>query len=953
MRIRPLLMLCLASFFSLGLPLASQAQSVAIKGPKNATREFSGVVYGPIESNDTLWRIAQRYRQNQSLSIYQVMVAIYELNPNAFEQQNLNLMVDGAMLRLPSEQYIARIDVELARQKAELDEQALKRATTATPSPGASLNKAINSASADELAQTRQAIEAKLSNLDQENRQQFDSLRQQIAASIDSVQALLLENNQVLQRLDKVNEDIEALRQSQEQDKTQLSSLLEQQNELVDFSREIKQQQEVERQQSWFNSPATMVAATLIPTLLLLGGLAMWLRRRNNEPQPAASSTQAPAPAPVIEDNPMDDLSDALTDELSGELETDDKDDDLFGEELLDDVLTDELEESLDAALGEDFDDFQDLADEMLVPEDKPKQEEASNGGLLDQGDLDDLFSDEQELLDEISDMDDGQAIDLSEVEESPATAPEDDDNWDDELDDMLESSPGGDEKPEISIDELLDEPMAQDSQVEDDSLDLDKLDKESSLSDEMIEQLDQEIASQGKQLDELTDELLMELEQVDNLQDDLADELLAELENENLLEDEEVESGVRADSEPGLDDLSDELLSELEAENTEIPETQQESAGQADATQDDLTDELLAELEAENPQLEDAASEIEQPDIAGDDLSDELLAELEADEADLDAPAELAEDKTDNRQEPMAEEESAESQDIQVSADELETMLDEDVAQTETQGDEIDQELAEFEQALDAFEQEVPEQDTDTQQAADAEADTPTAEQVDKAADEPGLDDILDDDALEQALADMEDESLTSDELAKELDELPALGDWLENKDTTAKAKVSDDDQMLDELESSDFDQMLESMDAESEQESEDVKPDEPELDLEALLNEHLQDPEPPKPLAESEEDFLDIDALLSESLEAEEEPTVEKELNLDVDLDQYSGVKDDEDVVDVDKDSGLGAKLDLARAYLEMEDKESAIELLQQVVEKGSPEQQQEAQTILNNLS
>ncbi|MBN7828123.1 FimV/HubP family polar landmark protein, partial [Bowmanella dokdonensis] len=93
----------------------SHAQSIEIKGPKNATREYSGVVYGPITSDDTLWRIAQRYRQNKSLSIYQVMVAIYELNPNAFERQNLNLMVDGAMLRLPSEQYIARIDAALAK----------------------------------------------------------------------------------------------------------------------------------------------------------------------------------------------------------------------------------------------------------------------------------------------------------------------------------------------------------------------------------------------------------------------------------------------------------------------------------------------------------------------------------------------------------------------------------------------------------------------------------------------------------------------------------------------------------------------------------------------------------------------------------------------------------------------------------------------------------------------
>lgn len=59
----------------------AQERETAIRGPKGATSQFSGNVYGPIDDNDTLWRIADRYRQNKNLSVYQVMVAIYELNP--------------------------------------------------------------------------------------------------------------------------------------------------------------------------------------------------------------------------------------------------------------------------------------------------------------------------------------------------------------------------------------------------------------------------------------------------------------------------------------------------------------------------------------------------------------------------------------------------------------------------------------------------------------------------------------------------------------------------------------------------------------------------------------------------------------------------------------------------------------------------------------------------------
>ena len=103
------------------------AQTTPLRGPKNATDQFSGAVYGPIDSQDTLWRIANRYRQNQNLTIYQVMVAIYELNPDAFEQQNLNLMVDGATLKLPSDRYIARIDPTKARLKAEAENRSKDR----------------------------------------------------------------------------------------------------------------------------------------------------------------------------------------------------------------------------------------------------------------------------------------------------------------------------------------------------------------------------------------------------------------------------------------------------------------------------------------------------------------------------------------------------------------------------------------------------------------------------------------------------------------------------------------------------------------------------------------------------------------------------------------------------------------------------------------------------------
>jgi pilus assembly protein FimV len=48
---------------------AAEAQNVQVKGPKNNSTQFSGVTYGPINSSDTLWQIASRYRQNKDLYI--------------------------------------------------------------------------------------------------------------------------------------------------------------------------------------------------------------------------------------------------------------------------------------------------------------------------------------------------------------------------------------------------------------------------------------------------------------------------------------------------------------------------------------------------------------------------------------------------------------------------------------------------------------------------------------------------------------------------------------------------------------------------------------------------------------------------------------------------------------------------------------------------------------------
>lgn len=56
--------------------------------------------------NDTLWEVAQRVRGNGS--VHQAMLAIQDLNPDAFIGGNINRMKSGQVLRLPDEQQVAR-----------------------------------------------------------------------------------------------------------------------------------------------------------------------------------------------------------------------------------------------------------------------------------------------------------------------------------------------------------------------------------------------------------------------------------------------------------------------------------------------------------------------------------------------------------------------------------------------------------------------------------------------------------------------------------------------------------------------------------------------------------------------------------------------------------------------------------------------------------------------------
>ncbi len=170
-----------------------------------------------------------------------------------------------------------------------------------------------------------------------------------------------------------------------------------------------------------------------------------------------------------------------------------------------------------------------------------------------------------------------------------------------------------------------------------------------------------------------------------------------------------------------------------------------------------------------------------------------------------------------------------------------------------------------------------------------------------------------------------------------------------------------------MDELEQTNFEELLDSLAveesgaADSEPElhgdpsqlltSDNSNLERPDLDLDALLD-NSQDASDPIPMSQpamaetaAVQDFVDVDELLTED---GEEEFVEKPFNFDAVLPPLS----ESNEVQGD-DKGLGGKLDLALAYIEIEDVKAAKTLLDDVIQRGTAIQRSEAQTILAKLA
>lgn len=89
--------------------------------PPGVTRAEAPRDTGPstyrVSRGDTLWQLGERLRPNTDVSVEQMMLALLRANPEAFEDNNINNLRSGQVLRVPERDEITRLAPGEARQE--------------------------------------------------------------------------------------------------------------------------------------------------------------------------------------------------------------------------------------------------------------------------------------------------------------------------------------------------------------------------------------------------------------------------------------------------------------------------------------------------------------------------------------------------------------------------------------------------------------------------------------------------------------------------------------------------------------------------------------------------------------------------------------------------------------------------------------------------------------------
>ncbi|WP_354668706.1 FimV/HubP family polar landmark protein [Vibrio sp. LQ2] len=535
--------------------------------------------------------MATRLKPSAAVTVQQTLLAIYRLNPQAFENQNIHSLIPGSTLRVPSLAQVNSATTQeainiMAAHQARLNQGDVKPAIQ--PAPIAKPQPVVEAKTQQATAKVAETVTVPA--MVDTVKPEVEKVEKQIAASDTELVALEEKNHKLRLMVAQMQSEVDNLKQE-----------LGDENRIRSEVEKLLQEERVKRDEAQKLAPSAldqllsngwMVGLlALIPGLLIGLLVLMLLSRRSKssstEPtlQPAQTATPEAAIAPVTVGEPE---IDGLDDELL-------LDDDLFGdtddsEKLFSDEVDSKDEDDIFADLDESDLDFNLEGEDGQDP----------FAGIDDDGDLDTEFGSNSG----ISVNSEEKALGLEEMERALDEATHNANDDDDEA--AFDLSDDGD-MSQAEIESLL----ANDGEVED--LESDAIDQ--SMLDELLSGFDQE--------DDTADDL-----DFDTLLDDNLDELMSD-----PIERELTQTDVKMTSDEDLESLFNSIESQadldtLEAEADNFEETALlDELIDEDVTLDSDSTDLLDELIADEDGL-DTLELDEDFDVASDKLLNELLDE-------------------------------------------------------------------------------------------------------------------------------------------------------------------------------------------------------------------------------------------------------------------------------------------------------------------------------------
>ncbi|MGL0947553.1 FimV/HubP family polar landmark protein [Vibrio vulnificus] len=740
--------------------------------------------YGPTSANETLWSIASKLRPANNVSVQQTLLAIYRLNPQAFENQNIHSLVPGSTLRVPSLAQVRSASTEQAVtvMKAHQDKlNATSRPIAPTPvTRPVKVTPATPAQAVSETVKVEPQIDT--TPVKTPDVPQVKTLEKQLEMSESELTALEEKNHNLRLMLAEVQSEVDGLK-TELGDENRIRSEVE--KLLAEEKAKLEEQQRMQPSAfDQFLSNGWMVAAAALIPGALIGLLIVMLLGRRKEAEPSASETQTEAPLtpPPMSDSDLDDLTDDLT-----------LDDDLFSDS------DDNSELLFDDTMGDDENDvFGDLDDSDLDFNLEGEDGEDPFASIGDDGDLDTDFDDFDSSNNGISVKGSDKALGLEEMERaldevSPELEITDDEESDFDLsgenvgmsEDDLAELLASDEPTEDLGDSALDQSMLDDlfSNLGDDD-----------EVDEFDLGLDEDSAAaptENKQMSDAMSGTMASDEDIDQLLAQFDEPVIDESELETQSSLDELESLLEFGAGDTQDDLSTSLLDEMleQASDDEVsldPLDELEAlAGLSDdeievsPTDTELLDELLEADEEESLDEFDPLSELEELAAFG---QDEVVPELDENSTDLlDELLESAPESDESLEWPEEELATAEESDL---FDELIGLDESDKAQEYDAAEPFDF-AAELDAALDSSEDFVELSVSEPAiEEGNAEGDL-----VDNTAIDDLLDDVL---PLEEASPKQDEPAAEVEELVEAIDS-PMAGDEFEPTEFNSSHFVED----------------------------------------------------------------------------------------------------------------------------------------------------------------